>query len=723
MTKKPKNYNLIKCVRKKDSFQDKSRRQKTNKRPLRNSTNANKLYSEGGGGSSFYSFRWRITTEEELEELLKEILNIIERGDVLLSKDPSKLIEYLKKTTTYCGKYIDEIFINTEYSKDSKYYTCASSDRIRNVYNLVTEYEKDKLVTEDIDFSKRVFKINLERLLKSRLLKSRLRLSNTEIDNMRDGDASERIINARNYKYNETQRIKERREEKKEERIDKGRKKEKKEYASINEILKDTRILTSTKDLTILDDDNLKDITTIYSNDDSNLNLIIYLNTYRIENINTIILVNFDLNYVTELLNIENIKNIKTLVLKHPVRVGIISIEISAIISLLKVIKEKTILTHFEFSNFYIDLGDSDDTSISELFSLFSSILEKGPLIRFDFVNNTFKNQKALDSFEDLIIKLNEVSTDEGKLRYIVEWLYSFKINPYTDKYIYVEWLKWLLLEYKEGQWLEWLEWSYNKVELLSELTNITQGIEYKNSKKYIYFNDKLLDDKNILNKWLKFLIKIKEKKLKDDHLQDEEYDDIDVRLNIIILYLIKLFNKENSGKDDYHRYLINYIMTEIIILCENKETIKSIIELFNKKPFYYRPTYGNISSKYNKIIIDYIAPPNITNQGENTIISLLKESIKGGCKINRKVALKAPKKAPNVALKAPKKAPKVELKEPKKAPNVALKAPKKAPKVELKAPKKAPKVALKAPKKAPEVELKEPNTYAVIKQKIRVNK
>ena len=356
MAKEPRNYNRVKCVRKKSTLQDKSIRQRTNKRPLRNSTNANKLYSEGGRLFHF--------TRETHEELL-EILNIVDVN--LLSNDStfqSKLIEYLKKTTIYCAKYIDEIFKNPEYKEDLKYYTCASRDRIKKVYKLVTEYRDEKDYDE---FSRHVFKINLKRLLTSQS-----QLSNTEIGNMRDNYAKAQIQQYNSdldrQIRNREQRREQIREQKKEEEKEEERIEEKPE--TITEFLKDKpTILTSSKVLTNLDDDELKAITTIYSNDSYRIDYLIrYLNNNNtIENINTIILVNFNLNDVTVLLNVKNIKKVETLVLKHQVRVvgKIKCIDISAIISLLKVIKETTILTHFEFSNFYIDLGDSDNTSIS----------------------------------------------------------------------------------------------------------------------------------------------------------------------------------------------------------------------------------------------------------------------------------------------------------------------------------------------------------------------
>ena len=668
MAKEPRNYNRVNCVRKKETLQDKSRRRQMNKRPLRNSTNANKLYSEGGRLFHF--------TMETHEELLQEILNINLLSNYSTFQD--KLIEYLKKTTIYCAKYIDEIFKNPKYKEDLKYYTCASRDRIKKVYKLVTEYIKGDFE----DFNKRVFNINLKRLLTSQS-----QLSNTEIANMRDNDAKAQIQQYNSDLDSKKRKKEQKREQKKEEEKEEEKKEERREQnpETITDFLKDKpTILTSSKVLTYIDVNELKNITTIYSNDSNQFyKLITYLNINKIENINTIILENFDLNNVTDLLNVENIKKVETLVLKHQVRVGKIRkcIDISAIISLLKVIKEKTILTHFEFSNFYIDLGgDSDNTSISEFFSLLSSILERESFKRFDFINNTFKNQKALDYFNDLTKKLNESYSDKEKIKFIVEWLYRFKnINPYTDKYIYVEWLK----------------WSYEGAH--EEVENINNGNQYIYSKKYSEFN-KLLDDNKKLNEWLKLLIRTNEEKIvKKGHLHLEEYDDIDVRLYIIISFLIKQFNKQDTNPNLEKSYdeLINFIINYIFKYLYEDNNIKSIIQSFVTKKSDYSPTEGNISSKYNKIIIDYIASPYITNQGKNTIISLLENSIQensiqGGCKINRKVVLKAPKNAPKVVLKAP---------------------------------KKAPEVVLKAPKNAPKVVLKEPNTYAVIKQKIRVNK
>jgi hypothetical protein len=172
MAKEPRKSNRVKEVRKKEPLKDKSQRQKANKIPLRNSANANKLY---------YGGVW--DTETLLENILKTVLET-KVGDKLLSQEPTiftsfenYLIEYLKKTTRSCNNYIYTKFNKNNNERYSFPLPCINNVKIDSVHKLVTEYnnnippllpsahvnDEDK---QNFDFNRRVFKINLERLLK-----------------------------------------------------------------------------------------------------------------------------------------------------------------------------------------------------------------------------------------------------------------------------------------------------------------------------------------------------------------------------------------------------------------------------------------------------------------------------------------------------------------------------------------------------------------------------
>jgi hypothetical protein len=664
MAKEPRKSNRVKEVRKKEPLKDKSQRQKANKIPLRNSANANKLYSGGGRD-----------TEILLENILKTVLKTT-LGDKLLSQEPTiftsfenYLIEYLKKTTRSCNNYIYIKFNKYNNERYSFPLPCINNVKIDSVHKLVTEYnnnippllpsahvnDEDK---QNFDFKRRVFKINLERLLKGEK-----QLSFDEITNMYDHDAKQRKYKKVVESYNAEKDKNEKKEIKEEDRKNEKKMKKLNEYSIISDFLKDKKTILTSSNIDKIISENLM-ITTIYLNDFSNFsNLIINIksNNLNLKNTNTIILENFDdLTQLFELFDLLNSNNIKTLVLKHQARTGSKKfISISDIILLLEVIKMMTELTHFEFSNFHIDLStefNQDDTSIIKFFKNFKDILKKNSLENFYYFQNIFKNQNALNFFEDLEAEILAKSaySNKIKLRFIIDYLYRFKINTYTKKYIYEEWLNW----YKDG----------DHVTLAHEKQYINKNT-YKDRDIYKIFNNNWSKDDE-MKEWFKSLIKIQEN---DDDIYHDEYDYIDKRLYIIILHF-KEKQKNLESKDYYN--LIDYIRDYIVNdLCEdNDDTINKIINLFIKKTQDYRPTEGNITAKYNKMIIDYIAPPYITNQEHTTSIYWLNKIVtNGGRKINSKSLL-----------------------QPKKVP-------------------------IKAPKKVSKVVLKEPNTYAVIKQKIRV--
>jgi hypothetical protein len=657
MAKEPRKSNRVKEVRKKEPLKDKSQRQKANKIPLRNSANANKLYSGG-----------RRDTEILLENILKTVLET-KLGDKLLSQEPTiftsfeyYLIEYLKKTTRSCNNYIYIKFNKYNNERYSFPLPCINNVKIDSVHKLVTEYnnniplpsahvnDEDK---QNFDLKRRVFKLNLEQLLKGGK-----QLSFDEIINMYNNDAKQREYKKEVESYNAEKYMNEQNEIKEEDRKNEEKKKKLNEYSIISDFLKDKKTILTSSNIDKIISENLM-ITTIYLNDFSNFsNLIIKSNNLNLKNTNTIILENFDdVTQLFKLFKLLNSNNIKTLVLKHQTRTGIKFINISGIISLLEEIKMMTELTHFEFSNFHIDLStefNQDDTSIIKFLKNFKDILKKNSLEKFYYFQNIFKNQNALNFFEDLEAEILAKSaySNKIKLRFIIDYLYRFKINTYTKKYIYEEWLNWL---YKDDNFILTREKQY-----INENT-------YKDRDIYKIFNNNWSKDDEMIE-WFKSLIKIQENV---DDIYHDEYDYIDTRLYIIILHF-KEKQKNLESKDYYN--LIDYIRDYIVNdLCEdNDDTINKIINLFIKKTQDYRPTEGNITAKYNKMI-DYIAPSYKTNQKYTTSIYWLKKIVtNGGRKINSKSLLQ---------------------------------------------PKKEPK---KTPKKA-KVVLKEPNTYAVIKQKIRV--
>jgi hypothetical protein len=269
MAKEPRKSNRVKEVRKKEPLKDKSQRQKANKIPLRNSANANKLYSGGGRD-----------TEILLENILKTVLET-KVGDKLLSQEPTiftsfeyYLIEYLKKTTRSCNNYIYKKFNKYNNERYSFALPCINNVKIDSVHKLVTEYnnnitllpsahvnDKDK---QNFDFKRRVFKINLERLLKGEK-----QLSFDEITIMYNHEAAQRIYIERVNSYNAEKYKKDRKE------INEEKMKKLNQYSIISDFLKDKKtILTSSNIDKIISEDLM--ITTIYLNDFSNFsNLII----------------------------------------------------------------------------------------------------------------------------------------------------------------------------------------------------------------------------------------------------------------------------------------------------------------------------------------------------------------------------------------------------------------------------------------------------------------
>ena len=851
MAKDPKKSS-IKRFCKKGAQQDKSRRQKTNKRPLRNSANVNKLYSGGGGVriapiSSDISPPHISTLDERLKVIFQTILNekteddinkfineldeplkkicdklygieggSIHRNFVAFIKDLYKdqnykdlriakliyetfekelteelteeltdekkkkieesikllnfyilnieqhllhreviekvkgtpktqlaffldrlnevnkyqdlnlesdfvyyLIRYLKTITYHCNKYIDNIF-----SERASYsgLTCYYYKKIDKIYNLVLKYRKEG---SDIN----VFKKNL-----LRLLNDKPELTQGELGEHYNKVAIEK--KQQEAQEADAAKRKERRdrEEKEELKVKKRYEKEKrKKEVLLTSIQNDLNCLTDSDILTLTKgkEKDLSNITKIYLVDSSSR--ISSLASYLV-NIDTIILENFDLEDIKEFFknldNLDNLDKIKTLVLKHDEFSNS-----SDILELLNIINKMTKLTNFEFSNFQIDLKDLQNSGDeNSIVTLFTSILKLGSFTKFNFYDNTFKNEEAESHFNSVLSILEDENKDDGtKLYYIVDWLFRFQnINPLSYRNIYLKWLdskikiedrtpkNIRLQDLIKEQELVRIDINYYDV-LFNELTlewNLHNkkinhhSINPSDRKRYLeWLNSKIADEqqindpKKVKNKalfkefisewnslnnekirdWFKSLIKIKinlpidtAKPSKVKHQYDGNYD-YDTLLFIIIKYytlydtgelLGDTYDEDKKNDEQIFEDILSKIRDTLIELC-GENNIKSIFNLFILKKNDFRPTSTNISNKYKDVLSNIATDiTSIETLSIKDIDEFLKISSIGGRKIKTKVA-----------------------------------------------PKKEPK---KTPKKA-KVVLKEPNTYAVIKQKIRI--
>jgi hypothetical protein len=615
--------------------------------------------------------RNRILSNKTL--LLEEIKEIIRSKNFSSLKNEFLLYlnAYLKKTTYYCNNYIDELFGQKSVSQGIVLpIPCLKKQKIRKIYDFLNKFNLFNVNTnQDIDY-KEIF---LERLLL--LLNGENDLNDKEIIKKKD-----------NLDKQELQDIKQKEESliRKKEldnslRIEQENEKIKKRKEKLLKKLKKNQYCLLDSDLI----DNIKglsNITKIYLENYSS-SLSISSLASKLVNIDTIILENFDLNNIMKLFNKLNLSKIKTLVLKHQVNDGNIKTYSydNEICDLLNIIDRMTNLTHFEFSNFQINILNMKYGDYNEIFILFDKILNRNTLMKFYYYNNNI-TYNIDNTFFILLNTVINNDTRELKLLNIIKWLFNYpSLNTYTYKYIYIKFLDWLAY---------YIDDKNEKAKIIKEIGKIEalRNYKYKESKYYIDFNNKWLkitDDKDDktdktdktykLEDWFKFLIKIK---LDED---TDDIDDIDERLYIIIIHIMSLYDEEKifpefNDEDDVIiiEKLTDYIRDYIVYLCEkNINNIDLIINQYVKKYYHYRPI-GNITAKYKKMIIDYIAPPYITNQKYTTSIYWLKNILRvtnGGRKINSKSLL-----------------------QPKKAP-----------------------------KKVSKVVLKEPNTYAVIKQKIRV--
>jgi len=600
---------------------------------------------------------------EKIKEIIRSKNFSSLKNDLLLY-----LNAYLKKTTFHCNNYIDELFGQKSVSQGIVLpIPCLKKQKIRKIYDFLNKFNLFNVNTnQDIDY-KEIF---LERLLL---------LLNGEND-LND----EKIIKKKDYlDKQELQDIKQNNDSLiRKEELDNSLRIEQENENILKEIQIKEKLLIKLKktQYCLLDSDlidkkkDLSNITKIYLENYSSSSSISSLAS-KLVNIDTIILENFDLNNIIKLLNKLNLSKIKTLVLKHQVNDGKIKTysDDNEICDLLNIIDDRmTNLTHFEFSNFQIEILNMKYGDHNDIFILFNRILNRDALMKFYYYNNNI-TYNIDDTFLKLLKTVKNNDTQELKLLNIIKWLFNYpSLNTYTYKYIYIKFLDWLAYSIDDKK---------EREKIIKEIERIKtfRNYEYIMSKYYIDFNNKWLkitDDKDEtykLEDWFKFLIKIN---------LDEDIDDIDERLYIIIIYIMSLYDEKkifpefNDEDDDFIiEKLTDYIRDYIVDLCEkNTNNIDLIIKTYVEKYYHYRPTEGNITAKYNKMIIDYIAPPYITNQEHTTSIYWLNKIVtNGGRKINSKSLL-----------------------QPKKVP-------------------------IKAPKKVSKVVLKEPNTYAVIKQKIRV--
>ena len=442
--------------------------------------------------------------------------------------------------------------------------------------------------------------------------------------------------------------------------------------------------------------------------------------------IETIILVNLDLTDIVDLLQILKTPNkIKKLLLIP--RENFESSNTSAIFDLLNLIdKEMNGITHFEFSNFKIDISDFLKSSKNvDFVELFSQILGKTQLQYVTFNNNIFKDDVKANYYSEFTTSYRNESTVNMKFGILLNWVIRHPSqNP--DTYKYKKWLEWIIYKHNTKKSLL----SYDEITKIITKRNMIDkndmemddikdkrflevwksvnkgfynGLKNENNALNEFLSKKSNEFQNVLNsidkndvdkkEWFKWL-------LLDNReagiVYTDEHDDIVERLVIVSECLyegivsrdIEIIGVLDEGNKDKFLYMLEASMLSFF----NKQDKERIIELFDNIFNKYNPSESKLTKEYNEIIAS-LAKANGKKAFRYTKL------LDGGRKTKTKVALKAPKKPPKALTKTP---PKALTKTPKQStkPKVARKAPKKTPKQ----PPKAPKVARKAPTKTPKV-------------------
>jgi hypothetical protein len=612
--------------------------------------------------------------EDEINKLPlnQNIINIPIGEPYIQTYFVNLIIHYLKYiATSICYNYIDNKFRNLE---DQQNITCLYKDQITLVYNLIVEYRKLNTKRNRSVFRDAILPI----------------LNNLSIVNITSEDAlSERIALLYSIYYEEKRRKDARRQIMKD--INREPKKKTVETAAvILELNIDESYLTDSSIREMMEEysrdpthilDKLNKIKGIYFKDKNSIDsLNALLKTLNIRlgqngctgKIDTVILKDIDIITIKQFIDKIYDYNLTIekliLILKTSKHVaedsGDVPIE-SDFIILLNMINIIENITHLEISGFNIDLRSkrsSDNEVDNGVFEIFSEILKK--LTYVNFVGNGFHNSLKEKAYDEFIKKYN-LADNSTKLKVFIEWVYS---NPgqQQESYIYKKWLEWLYSKEEEKKEKKKVsDTTATQIEIITRDLSllIKDNEKYKRYLRYRGFSrlfyKKEDEDEDYFYEWFAWLLT--DGKFDSIFFNDENdwvYDQISI--------VIKFYKNKSISVDDIHQKIIDIIKTKF-----NKDVL---IDKIQKEYGKYDQTQLALSNRYNKIILDKM----VTTDKEMFVVKI--SAVTGGRKINSKSLL-----------------------------------PKKAPK---KAPTKEPK---KTRKKVPKVVLKEPNTYAVIKQKIRI--
>ena len=445
--------------------------------------------------------------------------------------------------------------------------------------------------------------------------------------------------------------------------------------------------------------------------------------------IDTIILVDLDLTYIVDLLKKINKNNIKKLILKPRKNEGDFeSSNTSAVFDLLELIdKEMSYITHFEFSNFKIDISDFLKSSNNVGFvELFSKILRKEQLQYVNFNDNIFKDDVKADYYSEFTRLYKQESSVNMKFGILLNWVIRHPSqNP--DTYKYKKWLEWLIYKHntnkshlttdditeiinkwdmidknymemddiKDERFLE--VWGSVNKQFYNGLKNEGKALNNKLFKKSIEFQNVLSSiDKNDVDKkeWFKWL-------LLDNRVagivSTDEHDDIVERLVIVSECLYEGIDSRDieviDVLDDDYKDEFLYMLEASMLSFFNKQDMERIITDFNNIFNKYTPSESKLTKEYNEIISSLAG----VNGKKGFIFTKL---LGGGRKTKTNVAPKAPKKTPKQLTKPKQPTKPKQLTKPKETTKPKQLTKPKQPTKPLKAPTKPTTVARKVNKK-----------------------
>ena len=425
--------------------------------------------------------------------------------------------------------------------------------------------------------------------------------------------------------------------------------------------------------------------------------LILFSIAPQLLHIDTIILVDLDLTYIVDLLKKINKNNIKKLILKPRKNEGDFeSSNTSAVFDLLELIdKEMSYITHFEFSNFKIDISDFLKSSNNVGFvELFSKILRKEQLQYVNFNDNIFKDDVKADYYSEFTRLYKQESSVNMKFGILLNWVIRHPSqNP--DTYKYKKWLEWLIYKHntnkshlttdeiteiinkwdmidknymemddiKDERFLE--VWGSVNKQFYNGLKNEGKALNNKLFKKSIEFQNVLSSiDKNDVDKkeWFKWLLS---NNRVAGIVSTDEHDDIVERLVIVSECLYEGIDSRDieviDVLDDDYKDEFLYMLEASMLSFFNKQDMERIITDFNNIFNKYTPSESKLTKEYNEIIASLA--------GVNGKKGFIFTKLLGGRKTKTNVAPKAPKKTPKQPTKPKQSTKPKETTKPPKAP------------------------------------------------------